>query len=482
MIQNMPTSVSLNTSSFCLCQNFFSCDVARNEIKQINANLGMHFQQLNDYFTFGNNMKIEDTTRIELSRRVSDDVARCDILTRSHFLSWMDLWKINRISKELCGLAQFLQDPISLPSISVSWFPYLATRNQMIYFPVVLTIYHSPKISISSVHNIKLFTRKGDSTEDILLKSPIEKDVKSQVVPVNQCCTRILIKELIPRSSTKLLVAELFFQMDVKFNEINVCRLEAKKAVSSIIISNKIQLKKAFIELLKHTLQMRNMKQDIDSTLVYDCINLLELVLHEVFGIADVHPKGGGRRMRKKHKSGNVSETEADIIGMEGEKHRPFSWIERKFLWDLFKSGNQLDLLEMLSRFEMVYPVDKNMKVYMQGGVWMLERSHAQILLDECDPGTFLLRFSRTSTKAICIAFVNRFPVVKHRVLSEEQSKDLMLDWEESVEKWNLQCALCVNKDGVIERIRIEEFIPLPHQPSMVHKNCGFSSCSIMRR
>jgi len=307
--------------------------------------------------------------------------------------------------------------------------------------------------------------------EDILLKSPIVKSQVDLVVPVNQCCTRILIKELILRSSTKLEVAEFFFQMDVKFNEINVCRLKAKKAVSSIIIANKIQWKKAFMKLLKHTLQMRNMKEDIDYTLVYDCINLLELVLHEVFGIADVHPKGG-KRMKKKHKSGKVSET-ADIIGMEGEKHRPFSWIEREFLWDLFKSGNLLDLLEMLSRFEMVYPVDKNLKVYMKGGVWMLERSHAEKLLKGCDPGTFLLRFSRTSTKSICIAFVNRFRVVKHRILSEEQSKDLMLDWKESVKKWNLQCALCVNKDGVIEGIRIEEFIPLPLQPVMVHKNRG---------
>jgi len=267
-------------------------------------------------------------------------------------------------------------------------------------------------------------------------------------------------------------VAEFFFHMDVKFNEIdNVFRMDAKKAVSSIIIANKIQWKKAFIELLKHTLQTRNMKRDIQSTLVYDCINLLELVLHEVFGIADVHPKGG-KRMKKKHKGGNVSGT-ADIIGMEGENHRHFSWIERKFLWDLFSSGNQNDLLEMLSRFEMVYPVDKNLKVYMKGGVWMLERSHASSVLKGYAPGTFLLRFSRTSTKAICIAFVHRSGDVKHRILSEEQSKDLMADWKESVKKWNLKCALCVNNEGDTECIRVEEFIPLPHQPVVVRQNRG---------
>jgi len=162
----------------------------------------------------------------------------------------------------------------------------------------------------------------------------------------------------------------------------------------------------------------------------------------------------------------------ADIIGMECENHRPFSAIERKFLCDLFKSGNQ-NVIEMLSRFEMVYPVDKNLRVYMKGGVWMLEKSHASSVLHGREPGTFFLRFSKTSTKAICIAYVNRFHAVKHRILSEEQSKDLMADWKESVKKWNLRCALCVNKDGKPEDICINDFIPFPLQPVKVTRNRG---------
>jgi len=458
-------STASSSPNRCSCQDFISCDEAGKQIEQIEANLVMTFQKLNNCFTIGNNMKIKDADLIDLSNRVSADLAQCDILYTNHFLSWKYLHKTNRLSKELCGLAQFLQSQDSLPILSVNFFPSFATKSQKIYFPVVLTIYHSPNMRFS-VHNLKLLTRNGDSMEDILQKSP-HYDIK--IVPVNECSTRILIKDLILKFSTKLMVAELLFCMDVSCNKTNaVYRLEAKKAVSSIIIANKIQWKKAFIELLQHTLQTRNMKRDIQCTPVYDCINLLELVLHEVFGIPYVHPKGWKRMKRGDNVLGM-----ADIIGMEGENHRPFSWIERKFLWDLFTYGNPTDQLEMLSRFEMVHPVDKNLRVYMKGGVWMLDRSHASLVLDGLEPGTFCLRFSRNSENAICIAYVNRFHVVRHRILSKEQSKDLRVGWKEYVKKLNLRCALCVNKDGKPEGIHINDFIPFPLQPVKVHRDRG---------